>query len=125
MNYFKLFLLGLFAATTLCGCNNNPEKKLHDKCVEIFKAERINEVKTEIESIEREIKLCEYLLNIEDDKEFMKVVEFIEEKTEDSKSWNAEFETLTKELELKSELAENKADEAELQMDAKAASLDL
>ena len=125
MNYFKLFLLGLFVATTLCGCNNNPEKKLHDKCVEIFKTERINEVKTEIESIEREIKLCEYLLNIEDDKEFMKVVEFIEEKTEDSKSWNAEFETLTKELELKSELAENKADEAELQMDAKAASLDL
>ena len=125
MNYFKLFLLGLFVATTLCGCSNNPEKKLHDKCVEIFKAERINEVKTEIESIEREIKLCEYLLNIEDDKEFMKVVEFIEEKTEDSKSWNAEFETLTKELELKSELAENKADEAELQMDAKAASLDL
>ena len=120
-----LTLLCAMAATMICSCNKSVDDKLHDQCVETYKNERISEAKLEVESLKKQIEICEYILNIKDNDQFIKAVEFMETKTEASQKWITEFEKNAKEMESKIENADNKADDIEIQADTRAESLDL
>ena len=112
-----------FIAASLCSCSQNSENKLHDQCVEIYKNEQINEAQVELEALEREVSLYEYILNIEDDEEFLKAVKFISSEGDEAQSFVEELENFEKEADLRAELAENKANDAETLVDSRANSL--
>ena len=118
-------LLCAIATTTICSCNKSIDDKLHDQCVETYNNERVTEAKLEVESLKKQIEICEYILNIKNNDEFIKAVEFMETKTEASQKWITEFENNAKEMESKIEVADNKADDIEIQVDTRAESLNL
>ena len=125
MKGINALLIGMLCSAIMCSCNQSSKERLHEQCVEIYKNERIEEAKGRMELTKQEAEICEYILNIKENEEFIKAVAFLEDQTEESLQWNAEFDKLEKEMDIKAEQAENSASEMEILVGQRAVSLGL